>query len=211
MTAAAAIASRRKDSARERILDCAEAAILQKGFASTSIDELLAATGLSKSGFFYHFKDKSDLASALIERYIVRDRAILGDLFARADALHDDPLHSFLIAMKLLAEMMDNVKSAHPGCLVSSFVYQEQLFSREVRETGREVLLMWRNRFRERLDAIISRYPPRVDVDIDALADMALTLIDGGITMSKGLNEPGVLARQVLLYRAFVRSIFEPA
>ena len=44
----------------ERILDRAEVAVLDKGFAATSIDELIAAVGITKSGFFYHFKDKGE-------------------------------------------------------------------------------------------------------------------------------------------------------
>src|SRR5262245_37204615 len=57
-------------SARERLLALAEAAVLEKGFAATSIDELIASAGITKSGFFYHFKDKSELAKALMQRYI---------------------------------------------------------------------------------------------------------------------------------------------
>ena len=33
--------------------------------------------------------------------------------------------------------------------------------------------MWWRHRFRERFDAITKHYPPRGDVDLDALADMA--------------------------------------
>lgn len=40
-----------------RILEVAEAAVLAKGFAATSIEELIAAVGITKSGFFYHFKE----------------------------------------------------------------------------------------------------------------------------------------------------------
>src|SRR5215217_1601321 len=54
--------SRRRGDTRERILELAEAAVLAKGFAATSIDELIAAVGITKSGFFYHFKDKGELA-----------------------------------------------------------------------------------------------------------------------------------------------------
>ena len=46
---------------RDRILDVAYDAIIHKGFAGTSIDELVEAAGITKSGFFYHFRDKTDL------------------------------------------------------------------------------------------------------------------------------------------------------
>lgn len=45
---------RKGEETRTRILDVAEAAVLQKGFGGTSIEELIAETGITKSGFFYH-------------------------------------------------------------------------------------------------------------------------------------------------------------
>ena len=44
--------------------------------------------------------------------------------------------------------------------------------------------------------------------DLDQLADMLSTLVEGGIVMSKALREPRILAKQVMLYRAFVQSVF---
>ncbi len=197
-------------SMRERLLDEAEASVLQKGFAATSIEELIAATGLSKSGFFYHFKDKGDLAKALLLRYIARDREILDGLFAQGDALSEDPLHGFLIGLKLMAEMLGAVPETHPGCLVASFCYQEQLFSRDIVALNQRAMLAWRERFRPRLDAIAARYPPRLAVDLDDLADMLSVVVDGGITLSKTLKDGTLLPRQVMLYRAFIRAVFDP-
>ena len=53
---------RKGSDTRERILEVAQAAVLEKGFAATSIEEVIAAVGITKSGFFYHFKDKNELA-----------------------------------------------------------------------------------------------------------------------------------------------------
>lgn len=200
--------SRQKPSARERLLDLAEAAILQKGFGATSIDELVAAAGITKSGFFYHFKDKSDLAKALLKRHFERDDEILNGIFRRAAELHEDPLHSFLIALKLFAEMLDQMPELHPGCLVASVCYQEQLFNREIHEMNAKGVRAWRVRFRDHLERIAERYPPRLEVDLERLADMLSTLVEGGIVMERALKEPHILARQVMLYRDFVRLVF---
>ena len=48
----------------------------------------------------------------------------------------------------------------------------------------------------------------RVDVNLSDLADMVTGLVDGGIILSRVLKDKNVLLRQVMLYRAFVRSIF---
>jgi TetR/AcrR family transcriptional repressor of nem operon len=200
----------RRGSARDRLLDLAEAAVLQKGFGATSIEELIAAAGISKSGFFYHFRDKNDLARALIVRYLENDQAILDELFGNADALNEDPLHGFLVALKMFADMMANLPDAHPGCLAASYCYQEQLFSADVRALATRGTLAWRARFRERFESIAKRYPPCVEVDLDALAYAASVIIDGGITLSKQLKDPVLLPKQVMLFRAFIKAVFEP-
>jgi TetR/AcrR family transcriptional repressor of nem operon len=197
-------------SARERLLALAEAAVLEKGFAATSIDELIAGAGITKSGFFYHFKDKSELAKALMQRYVEEHNGVLAGIFKRADELNDDPLHGLLVALKLFAEMMADLPDTHPGCLVSSFVYQDQLLSREVRELTVAGVQGWRRVFRDRLAAIAARHPPRLAVDLDDLADMANVLVDGGIVLSRLMRDKDVLPRQIMLYRELVRAVFLP-
>jgi TetR/AcrR family transcriptional regulator, transcriptional repressor for nem operon len=199
---------RRKNDTRERILQFAEDAVLAKGFDATSIDELIAAAGITKSGFFYHFKDKTELARELLVRYIDRENALFDELFGRADELNEDPLHGFLVGLKMLAEMMSDLPSGHPGCLIASYCYQDRLFDQRVRELNSEAILAWRRRFRRRLDSIAERYPPRVPVDLNDLADMLSAIADGGIILSKALKDKHALSRQVMLYREFVRMVF---
>jgi AcrR family transcriptional regulator len=64
------------NGARQRILDVAQAAVLKKGFAGASIEEIIVAVGITKSGFFYHFTDKGELAHALLERYLAREEVL---------------------------------------------------------------------------------------------------------------------------------------
>jgi TetR/AcrR family transcriptional repressor of nem operon len=203
-----ATVSRRGGATRERILDTAETAVLDKGFAGTSIEELIAAVGITKSGFFYHFRDKGELAKALLVRYIERENELFGDLFRRADKLNEDPLHGFLVALKMMAEMMSDLPSGHPGCLVAAYCYQDRLFDKEIRDLNAAGVLGWRERFRERLEQIAARYPPRIPVDLNDLADMLSVIADGGIILSKVVKDKEALPRQVMLYRDFVRMVF---
>jgi len=200
--------SQTKPDTRARILEVAESAVLAKGFASTSIEEIIAAVGITKSGFFYHFRDKGALAKGLLLRYLQQDRQVLDDIFARGDELNDDPLHGFLVGLKLFAEMLANLPVAHPGCLAASFCYQDQLFNREIADLNADGMLAWRKRFRERFDVVAKRYPPRAEADLEALADMAATLVEGGLILGRVLKDATILPRQILLYRDFVRSIF---
>ena len=197
-------------STRERLMDIAEAAILGKGFAATSIDEIIAEAKITKSGFFYHFPDKNQLARALLERHIDRDDRILDDLFGRSRELNEDPLHAFLVGLKLFAEMLDEMETAHPGCLVAAYCYHERLFDAQVRALNRTAVVAWRVRFRKLLAEIAGRYPPRDEVDLDVLADMLSTAVEGGIVMSKALGDPRILSQQILAYRSYIRLLFQP-
>lgn len=193
---------------RERILEVAEAAVLEKGFGATSIEEIITAVGITKGGFFYHFRDKSELAKALLQRYVDDESRIFAQLFRRADELHEDPLHGFLIALRMMADLLADMPNGHPGCIVAAICYQERLFDKDVMELSTASVLRWRALFRERFDRIAKRYPPKIQVDFDALADMASGLVDGGIILSKALKDTQVLPKQVMLYREFVRAVF---
>jgi AcrR family transcriptional regulator len=196
------------EQTRERLLDIAQDAVLHKGFAGTSLDEIICEAGITKSGFFYHFRDKNDLAKALLQRYLDNEWRIFEDLFQQADDLSDDPLHNYLIFLKLFADLLRDIPNGHPGCLVASYVYQDYLFSQEVRRMTTEGHRIWRTRFRERLDRIAARYPPKIEIDLDDMADMLSSVADGGIILSKSLSQPDVLPRQVMQYRAYVKLVF---
>lgn len=193
---------------RERLLDLAYEAVIRKGFASTSIEELVEAAGITKSGFFYHFRDKNDLALALIERFRERDLGVFEEMFRRADELNEDPLHAYLIGLKLLAETMEDVQTRRPGCLVATFIYQDQQFDARVRATLTEVTQTWRIQFLARVRAIAEVHEPRIEVDLEDLADMLLAIVNGGILLAKALDQPARLAHQLLAYRTFVRAVF---
>ena len=106
---------RKGTDTRERILDVAQATVLEKGFAATSIEELVAAVDITKSGFFYHFKDKNELAKALLLRYVEREDALFDDLFRRADELNEDPLHGFLVGLKMMSELLADLPTVIPA------------------------------------------------------------------------------------------------
>ena len=195
---------------RERLLDIAEDSMLSMGFNATSIDGIIAEAEITKSGFFYHFKDKNELARALLQRYLDREDSILDEIFDRARDLHDDPLHAFLIGLKLLAEMMEDLPNGHPGCLVATYCYVERMFDDEVRRLNRQAVLSWRARFRKTFEEIAAKYPPRDAVDLDALADMISSTVEGGIVMSKALQQPSALPQQLMLLRSYIKLLFSP-
>ena len=201
-------ASGKGERTRARILDAAYEAIIQKGFAGTSIDELVEAIGITKSGFFYHFRDKGDLARQLLVRFLAEDDAVMDALTARAKQLADDPLQQFLLFLNLYAEMVDEMNALHPGCLVAAVVYQEQAFDREIRCLNSEAVMRWRERFLAWLEPIDAKYRPAAGVERVALADALSAIVEGAIVIAKALDDPSIMGRQLRLFRDMVKTTY---
>lgn len=193
---------------REKILDVAYQAIIEKGFAATSIEELVEAAGITKSGFFYHFRDKNDLARQLFGRFLAEDDAIIDMLEQRARELSDDPLQSYLIFLNLYAQLMDDMDGLHPGCMVATVTYQERLFDAEVKRMNVEYLTRTRQRYLSWLEEIAARHPPRGDADLEALADNLTAIVEGAIILSKAFGDLRLMGRQARLYRNHVKLLF---
>lgn len=109
-------------SAREKVLDSYQAILLGEGERAATMDQVAARAGVSKGGLLYHFKDKTAMAEALLQR--VRD-LLTADLakmaaapegaaayYLRGSLFQDDPLDRLLLAAMQLAPEHDETKIA---------------------------------------------------------------------------------------------------
>ena len=54
---------------RAELLDCAQGLFLTRGYNETTVNDVIAATGLSKGAFYHHFRAKEDLLEAIADRF----------------------------------------------------------------------------------------------------------------------------------------------
>jgi TetR/AcrR family transcriptional repressor of nem operon len=65
--------SEHKRDTRERILESARRLFNKKGFSEVSIDEVMENAGLTRGGFYRHFRDKDELYAEAIRRFLCTD------------------------------------------------------------------------------------------------------------------------------------------
>lgn len=58
------------DIRREELMDAAQALFLKKGFAATSVSEIVEGADVAKGTFYLYFKTKDDVLAALRTRFI---------------------------------------------------------------------------------------------------------------------------------------------
>jgi TetR/AcrR family transcriptional repressor of nem operon len=189
-------------------MDAAQALILETGFAAAGIEAILERTGVTKGAFFYHFKSKSDLARALIERYATKDAAVLDKHLQHAETLSRDPLQQILTCFRLFEEDMIAMNAPYPGCLYASFIYEAQLFDEEIIALVRRVFAAWRARIAAKLTEVVALYPPHRPVDIHTLADMALAIAEGAYIVSKVNRDAKAVAAQFRHYCTYLDLLF---
>jgi len=196
------------EQTRDRILDTAQSLILDRGFAGVSLDQIIQGLGLTKGAFFHHFRNKNDLARALIQRYSDQGVELFTGTLARAKRLSGDPLQQFLILVGLYEELFEGLTEPYPGCLLASYLYELQQFDAETRAIINIEFELSRRELSKLLGEIADKYPPNREIDLTSLADGFMSAFEGAFILSKSLNEPKITAQQLHHYKTYVELLF---
>jgi TetR/AcrR family acrAB operon transcriptional repressor len=76
---------------RNRILDAAEHLFSERGVSRTSLEDIAQAAGVTRGAIYWHFKDKSDLFAAMVNRVTLPMEAMVA---RSSDESVDDPIAS---------------------------------------------------------------------------------------------------------------------
>ncbi|HEY2956935.1 MAG TPA: ScbR family autoregulator-binding transcription factor [Actinomycetota bacterium] len=116
-------ATERGGETRRRILEVAAEAFSERGYAGTSLSDVLKASGLTKGGFYFHFPSKEALAlatlrhkqeqwAAAVMAAVLRHSRALDQLDAMVDALCD--LHEQDPTCRCISRLCTELVDQHP-------------------------------------------------------------------------------------------------
>tara|TARA_R110002074_G_scaffold350526_1_gene521513 strand:- start:816 stop:1457 length:642 start_codon:yes stop_codon:yes gene_type:complete len=194
---------------RKRILDIAQMMILEYGYSGASIDLIIEKASITKSGFFYHFESKRDLAISLLVSFLEENKMIAEQFLLTVRKETDDPLKQLLRYIELYAELANELPSGHPGCLVAAYIYESRQFDDEIHEIARKGMQDWEKILEGLIYKTKNEYPAVVGVDAEDLSSMFTGVFEGGIILSKLVRDPKKLGAQVMHYRRYLQLIFQ--
>lgn len=196
------------ESTREAILDAAERLILEKGFSGTSLSDILEKTGLTKGAFFHHFKGKEELAKAIVARYTENDLAIFEEFARKAGKLADDPLQEVMIFLKLFEDLLEGQAGPHQGCVFAVYTYERALFAPGTQKLVHEGLARWGNVYRAKFEKLLKARKPKIPVTADELTESLMSVIEGGIILSRAAEDKMLTVRASRQFRNYLKLLF---
>ena len=193
---------------KDRILDTAQALVLEKGFSATSLDDIIRATGLTKGAFFHHFRSKSDLARKLVERFADNDFQLFDEWSRRAETLAG-PYQAVVIFIKLFEEWLTNLPTPFAGCLFAVYVYENDAFEADINAFVRSSLERWQGYYERMFAALLAARRPKIDLTARELAGGYVSTMEGAFILARAYKDPGLIVRQSRLYRDWLKLAFE--
>lgn len=64
---------KKAEATRHTILEKAFGLVYARGYQATSVDDILATTGVTKGAFYYHFKNKDEMGLAMIREILMHN------------------------------------------------------------------------------------------------------------------------------------------
>jgi TetR/AcrR family transcriptional regulator, transcriptional repressor for nem operon len=181
--------SQDRSNTQTRILEAAQQLMLREGFHSVSVDRIIAAAGVSKGTFFYHFPTKDALPSALLRLFIQRQGEQIQASFA-ATAREADPLVRALAVIRGLAPLFTRCFQGAPGCVMAAFSYQLTQDFPGLQAISQEAVAGWRRAFGNLLQPLCGE-PARAE----ALAEHLLCCLQGASVVARVHGDAAVVQR----------------
>ncbi|OIV41575.1 TetR/AcrR family transcriptional regulator [Flavobacterium johnsoniae] len=125
---------------RLNILHKAFELIYTKGYQTTSIDEIIATTQVTKGAFYYHFKTKDEMGVAIIEEIL---KPTMQEQFIKPTEASQDPIEDFynMISYLLLEDPFLQVKY---GCPVGNLTQEMTPWNTKFSEALAELVDLWK-------------------------------------------------------------------
>jgi AcrR family transcriptional regulator len=96
---------KRMNTKRDKIIASAEKLIAQYGFRKTTMEEIAAAAGMSKSAMYYYYKSKEDIFEAIIKKDSNEFKRKINEAVSLSETPQEKILHYIQARMQHLKEV----------------------------------------------------------------------------------------------------------
>ena len=151
---------KKSEATRIDILNKAFQLIYAKGYQTTSIDDILATTNVTKGAFYYHFKNKDEMAKAIIEEII---KPNMTNSFIKPLHNETNPLENIYNLINDLLFNNEFLKVEY-GCPTSNLVQEISPWNMELSDALQEIVNTWQIELKQVIQDGIKKGLIKVDI-----------------------------------------------
>ncbi|MEE8351489.1 MAG: TetR/AcrR family transcriptional regulator [Rhodospirillales bacterium] len=183
-----------KTTAKGKIVKSAKKLILDKGYAMTSVDEIVTDAGVSKGSFYHFFDSKEDVGLEALDEFLSEGGAIMMN---GAFLELEDPVERAFGFLRHVEDVAFELWNH--GCLL--VIFSVDTAGRHLRikkETEKRLAGMKKN-----IGLVLAPLAKKLTVGIkpEELVGMYLSVIDGSIVYARATGDTTEIARNLKTFR----------
>ena len=189
---------------RQRLVDSARYLFWERGYAGTSMADLLAHSGVNSGSFYHFFESKEALLRDVLQGYLVALRPMVVD---PAFATTEDPvgrIFAILAGYRLRILQTD----CQYGCPLGRLALEIDPENRPAHKLIAENFAGWIGAVRECVEQIKDRVAE--NTDLEALSTYVLAVMEGGVMLSRSAGSVEPFDRAVSQLREHFRLLLAP-
>ena len=165
---------------KARIVAAAASLVYERGIAGTSLDDVMAATGTSKSQLYHYFADKDALLHEVV-------KAQLGRIIAAQEAAHLHEVSSWDGLQRWCEHFVTTTRATQGagGCPLGSLVGQLADQSEPARRVLAQCFAEWQSYLSDGFEAMRNNGELAAQADPAELALTLMSALQGGLLMAQ--------------------------
>jgi TetR/AcrR family transcriptional repressor of nem operon len=191
-----------KITAKEKLLDAAEALMLSEGYSQTSVDSVCDDAGVTKGSLYHHFKTKEDLGVAVLERWISRNAEIL------QNGPHlevEDPTQAALVYVQHVVDSAPDLWRS--GCFVGSLSMDMAGSSDRMQKSVEAIFRGFVEGHADLFQPVVEKSKLENVPSAEELAEWFLATIEGSIVLAKAYRQMTPITRSVKSFRRYLETL----
>ena len=174
-------APRNPDQTRQRILEAAFMEIYRNGFQGMRLDEVLAATSLTKGALYHHFPNKQTLGYAVVDEVIQQTM----------EAMWIQPLRGAEDPFQGLIDVIEQLPDNKPpemiqyGCPLNNLAQEMSPLDEGFRQRLDRLFEAWHGATQEALEKAQQKGQIGADCDCEEIATFVMAALEGCIGLAK--------------------------
>ena len=193
----------KSSATRERLIGSARYLFWERGFAGTSMADLLAHSKVNSGSFYHFFDSKEALLREVLEQYLVMLRPMVVEPAYVAESEPVERIFAILAGYRERILMTE----AKYGCPLGRLALEIDPENRPAHKLIAENFSGWIGAVRECLEAAVAAGTLPEGTDVESLATYVLAVMEGGVMLSRSYGDVAPFDRTVGQLREHFRML----